>query len=169
MTIQRSSLHVIAGFSAVYLLSGCSGTAGTESGSISSTPTPFIATNSEVACADWIPFDSVDHAAANADLVVRADLQSSNTTVIVHGEKASLHHAIVTEVFVGAARIGDVLSVVSTPASCTAGAPYPGGDPMLRDDATLALKQGIPAPSSANFFETITPYAGVWDERPTAD
>ncbi|KQQ03374.1 hypothetical protein ASG06_07540 [Rathayibacter sp. Leaf185] len=129
----------------------------------------FAAENSEVACADWVPYDSVDEAADGAELVVRAELEPTDTTVTMHGEPASLHRATVTEVFRGDAAVGDVLDVVSTPASCTTGAPYPDGDPMLRDEATLVLRPGTPAWGSADFLQTITPYSGVWDERPTAE
>ena len=127
----------------------------------------FVAEDSETACADWVPFESVDEAEANGQIVVRAELESTPTSVIVHGERAALHRATVTEVFVGDAAVGDVLDVVSTPASCTDGAPYPGGDPMLRDEATLVLNPGSPAQGSDDFFQTITPYAGVWDEQPS--
>lgn len=131
-------------------------------------PTAFVSEDSGPACAGWVLYDSVDAAAANAWLVVRADLEPTGSTVTMHGENAALHRATVTEVFVGDAAVDDVLDVVSTPASCDSGAPYPDGDPMLRDEATLVLGPGRPALGSADFVQTITPYSGVWDERPAA-
>lgn len=154
-------LHVTGALVLACSLAGCAPTGGPDA------EPALAAENSATACADWVPFTSVDHAAATAQLVVRAELEPTSTTLKMHGERAALHRATVTEVFVGDAAVGDVLDVVSTPASCTEGAPYPGGDPMLRDDATLVLRHGSPARGSADFVETITPYAGVWDERPT--
>lgn len=132
------------------------------------TPT-FAAENSGPVCADWAWYDSLEEAAANASLVVRAELEPADVALTMHGEQASLHRATVTEVHTGDVAVGDVLDVVSTPASCTTGAPYPDGDPMLRDEATLVLRSGAPAWGSADFVQTITPYAGVWDERPVED
>lgn len=154
---------VVAGLVAALVFTGCAGTAASTATGVTSPSDSFAAENSGPACADWVPFDTVDHAAADAELVVRAEIEPTDTTVTVHGEEASLHRAIVTEVYIGDASIGDVLDVVSTPSSCTAGSPYPDGDPMLREEATLVLNAGNPAPGSTDFMETITPYAGVWE------
>lgn len=154
-------LHATGALVLACALVGCAPTGAPGAG-----PT-FAAENSQTACADWVPFESVDDAAANGQLVVRAELESTPTTVMMHGERAALHRATVTEIFAGDAAVGDVLDVVSTPASCTDDAPYPEGDPMLRDEATLVLNHGSPARGSEDFMQTITPYAGVWDERPS--
>lgn len=128
----------------------------------------FVSEFSEPVCLDWRDYGSLEEAAGSHDFIVRAELEPTETTVTIYGEEASLHRATVTEVFGGEAEVGDVLDVVSTPASCTTGAPYPNGDPMLRDEATLVLIPGDPAWGSAEFLKTITPYDGLWDERPAS-
>jgi hypothetical protein len=145
------------------VLSGCS-----SAGSVAGAEPVFVAEFSEPACVDWRAYDSLEEVAGSHDFIVRAELEPTGTTVTMYGEEASLHRATVTEVFGGEAEVGDVLDVVSTPASCTTGAPYPDGDPMLRDEATLALSPGGQARGSAEFVQTITPYDGVWDERPAS-
>lgn len=167
-------LHVAGALLLVCAFSGCASTStpGAEP-PFASTGAPgpepaFAAENDELTCVSWVPFESVDDAAVDGQIVVRAELESTSVTVVMHGERAALHRATVTEVFAGDAAIGDVLDVVSTPTSCTDGAPYPEGDPMLRDEATLVLNPGSPAPGSADFLQTITPNAGVWDERPSS-
>lgn len=110
-------------------------------------------------CVDWVWFDTPADAAADADAIVRGAVTGRASSMSLYGQEVTVWQVEVAEWQKGE---GDPqIDVVSVPATCESGAPYPDGDPMAADgDVLLLLRADGPR------WQTLTPYQGVLPATP---
>jgi hypothetical protein len=133
-------------------------------------------------CADWVTFETPRDAAAAAGVVLRGTVAGQDDTAPMHGVDANRWLFDVEQVLERPEPDGDAepppevevepgerVAVVSTPETCTAGGPYPGGDPL--DPATgLGDETGsviVLLSDGGGVLHLITPFQGVL--TPAAD
>ncbi len=107
------------------------------------------------ACVDWVRFATPQDQYDKAGLVLIGKSLSQAGETSIYGHMATTHLVQVEQILKGNPGEGN-LHITSTPPTCTAGEPYPNGDPLDTAERVIifASKQG------SEWF-TITPAQGV--------
>jgi hypothetical protein len=187
MTTSRARL--VAAISVVLLaaalsggLTGC-GAADplTPSGETGRGANTGTSTGTSEACVDWVHFRTPDEAAADAGVVLRGSVVERDGTAPMFGAEANRWLFDVEKVLARPepsggvepppeveVSPGDRIAVVSTPETCSAGGPYPDGDPL--DPATgpggpggsvIVLLSDGDGQGGEGDLHLITPFQGV--------
>lgn len=147
------------------LLTSCGGdevTGGPGTGeptASSASPTPGSASpvtdGGPVACVDWVWFKTPQDQYDKAPVVLIGKPEGQVGETKIYGSKATTHLVEVERVLKGDPGEGNI-RISSMPPTCTAGDPYPDGDPLDTAERVIifATKQG------AEWF-TMTPAQGV--------
>jgi len=113
---------------------------------------PFVTSET---CIDWVAFDTPADAVEDAAAAVIGTVGEQDGTTELYGYTANEWAVHVDEWVTGEG--ADEIRVVSTPATCTAGSPYPGGDPF----AAASGPQLILLHDENGTLRAITPLQGI--------
>jgi hypothetical protein len=133
------------------------------------------------ACVDWVHFRTPDEAASDAGVVLRGSVVERDGSVPMFGVEANRWLFDVAEVLERPeprdgvepppeveVTPGERIAVVSTPETCSAGGPYPDGDPLDpatgpgdADVSVIVLLSDGDGQGGAGDLHLITPFQGV--------
>lgn len=122
----------------------------------------FFGLTSET-CVSWVDFDSAEAAFDDASVVVIGYATPTAITSEVLGIDARVYEVQIGEVLKGDVAPGEIISVVSTPVTCTGGDPYSFGDPL---DTSAEIVLLLNQPAGAEHLQPLTP---LWGVIPLAD
>ena len=114
-------------------------------------------------CVSWAMIETPRAAFNEAAIVVVGTLTPTGNTVRLFGEKAAVYDVGVSHVLKGDLDEGALLTIASTPPTCSGEQVYPDGDPLDTDDeVVLFLNSGGDRESNpSGSWHTITPYAAA--------
>ncbi|MFM9455617.1 hypothetical protein ACSCB1_38165 [Streptomyces europaeiscabiei] len=111
-------------------------------------------------CGDWPVYATPREALEQADWVVTADVGREVGSETVNGAEAHVYsvRTMGLPLYKGDAVGHENLKVISTPQKCSAGDPYPEGDPLLDQKRAILF---LTREGTEGLWRTITPTQGV--------
>jgi hypothetical protein len=111
-------------------------------------------------CGDWPVYATPRDALEQADWVVTADVGKEVGSETVYGAEARVYsvRTMGLPLYKGDAVGHEDLKVISTPQKCSAGDPYPEGDPLLGQKRVILF---LTRHGTEGLWRTLTPTQGV--------
>lgn len=117
-------------------------------------------------CVSWAYIETPQDALNDSTLTIVGQPQSTDQTLDLLGEPAAVHKVEVQQVLKGDASVGDTLSVISTPVTCTGDEVYRDGDPLDTQDTLVFF---LIKAEEHDEWRTISPLQGVLAVSPEAE